>query len=211
MRALTIRQPWASLIAQGVKTIETRSWKAPAAAIGERVAIHAGAKVPAEGMDVGRWTVERWRDDPARPCMVGGGDWRTPGSVVNPIDLPLGAVVATAVLTDCVPMVPVNICTEGPHLTVYSTALGLCQGSTVVGGVDDVTDQLPFGDFAPRRWAWLLDDVKPTTERCPTCWGGWVAFDLDGGRATGCATCGTTNGCEPVPARGKQGLWRWTP
>jgi len=22
-------------------------------------------------------------------------------------------------------------------------------------------DQLPFGDFAPGRWAWLLDDVEP--------------------------------------------------
>lgn len=26
MRALSIRQPWASLIARGVKTIETRTW-----------------------------------------------------------------------------------------------------------------------------------------------------------------------------------------
>ena len=39
MKALTVRQPWASLIALGVKTIETRSWRAPKALIGERIAM----------------------------------------------------------------------------------------------------------------------------------------------------------------------------
>ena len=29
MKALTLHQPWASLIAHGVKTIETRSWAPP--------------------------------------------------------------------------------------------------------------------------------------------------------------------------------------
>ena len=44
MEALTLHQPWASLIAHGVKTIETRSW-ASAAIVGERLAIHAGRRV----------------------------------------------------------------------------------------------------------------------------------------------------------------------
>jgi hypothetical protein len=26
---------------------------------------------------------------------------------------------------------------------------------------DDVTDQLPFGDFTPGRYAWLLEDITP--------------------------------------------------
>lgn len=43
MRALTVKQPWASLIASGEKIIENRSWRPPAALIGERIAIHAGA------------------------------------------------------------------------------------------------------------------------------------------------------------------------
>ena len=42
--AITIWQPWASLIAAGCKRYEFRSWPAPRAYIGERIAIHAGAR-----------------------------------------------------------------------------------------------------------------------------------------------------------------------
>ena len=45
MKAITLHQPWASLIADGRKTIETRSWPPPRALVGERIAIHAGRKV----------------------------------------------------------------------------------------------------------------------------------------------------------------------
>ncbi len=45
MKALTLHQPWASLIATGVKTIETRSWPPPPSVIGHRIAIPAGRKV----------------------------------------------------------------------------------------------------------------------------------------------------------------------
>ena len=44
MKALTLHQPWASLIAEGPKTVETRSWSAPAWVIGQRIAIHAGKR-----------------------------------------------------------------------------------------------------------------------------------------------------------------------
>lgn len=87
MKALTLWQPWASLIAVGVKAIETRSWPAPAALV--------------------VWA----------PCEHGG---------IEPID---------------------------------------------------VSDQQPYGDFAPGRWAWLLDHV----EQLP----------------------------QPVPAKGRQGVWNW--
>ena len=42
MKALTLHQPWASLIACGAKRIETRSWPPPKSLIGKRIAIHAG-------------------------------------------------------------------------------------------------------------------------------------------------------------------------
>ena len=45
MKALTLHQPYATLIAEGIKTIETRSWKPPHNVIGERIAIHAGQTV----------------------------------------------------------------------------------------------------------------------------------------------------------------------
>ena len=45
MKALTLHQPWASLIADGRKTIETRSWPPPRTLVGERIAIHAGRQI----------------------------------------------------------------------------------------------------------------------------------------------------------------------
>lgn len=43
MKALTIRQPWASLIALGVKSIETRSWPTQGRLDGLAVALFATA------------------------------------------------------------------------------------------------------------------------------------------------------------------------
>lgn len=44
MKAITLWQPWASLIAWGYKTIETRSHGRFAGLVGERIAIHAGLR-----------------------------------------------------------------------------------------------------------------------------------------------------------------------
>lgn len=44
MKALTIWQPWASLIAIGAKPYEFRSWVAPKSIWNKRIAIHAGVK-----------------------------------------------------------------------------------------------------------------------------------------------------------------------
>jgi hypothetical protein len=42
--AITIWQPWATLIAEGFKPFEFRGWPAPVALRGKRIAIHAGAR-----------------------------------------------------------------------------------------------------------------------------------------------------------------------
>lgn len=44
MKALTIWQPWASLIVAGAKPYEFRGWRAPRSLIGQRIVIHAGAR-----------------------------------------------------------------------------------------------------------------------------------------------------------------------
>jgi hypothetical protein len=46
VKALPLWQPWASLVEVGAKRIETRHWPAPAALLGQRIAIHA-TKTPA--------------------------------------------------------------------------------------------------------------------------------------------------------------------
>src|SRR5574343_1782891 len=102
-------QPWATLIALGVKTIETRPAPPkgdmrpdgvrglPGLAIsrGERVAIHAGSRRPSSAPG---WT-----------AFHGGSEHylRPEGRfryLDQPIPLPLGAVVATAVVADALPI-----------------------------------------------------------------------------------------------------------
>lgn len=224
MKALTIRQPYATLIALGVKTIETRSWRAPQALIGQTIAIHAGKHRP---KDV--WCSAS-ADPVFPPPLARLYDY---GKCVDPQesndgewwryrwDGPLGAIVATATLADCVPMIdatdPEDYCAdmEAGFLAVLPkgdlSAWFYADGSDLDGRC--ITDQLPYGDFQPGRWAWLLTDVKPTTERCPACMGTWapcrVCFTLT--RLPGGFYIGGAGTCPPIPAKGKQGLWEWRP
>lgn len=44
MKAISIKQPWASLIAHGIKDIENWTWKCPNEYIGQRVLVHTSQK-----------------------------------------------------------------------------------------------------------------------------------------------------------------------
>jgi hypothetical protein len=98
MKALTVWQPWATLVAIGAKAHEFRGHnRVPRAAIGARIAIHAGQKiVPRE--EIGELIVRLENDDPttglikdlALPYLQ--AIWNKPELIVR------GAVVATAVL-----------------------------------------------------------------------------------------------------------------
>ncbi len=115
MYAISLHQPWASLIACGAKPFETRSWSPPAWLIGQRIAIHA-AKKPIDADD------REW----ARCCGA--------------VDLPLGAIVCTALL-------------ERAYL---------CHGKAPPGYPTD-----EFGDYSEGRWAWLLTGVTPLPTPLP--------------------------------------------
>ncbi len=113
MKALTVWQPWASLIAIKAKPYEFRGWKPPRSIIGRRIAIHAGVR-PVRKSEVlellGRL---RGGDPKDNPCLkpdlaipalervlasltTGGGALF--GSEENPGGLPLGHVVCTAIV-----------------------------------------------------------------------------------------------------------------
>lgn len=82
--ALTIRQPWASLLALGVKQMETRSWDTK---VRGPVAIHAGLAMPCPRRDyfaLGEFEFER--------CTSGLIMWG-PGYEKGTL-LPMGAVLA---------------------------------------------------------------------------------------------------------------------
>src|SRR5438105_13649736 len=79
--ALSVRQPWAQLIALGAKRYETRSWSTQYRGL---IAIHAG---------------RRWTDDErakARLALVTRA--LRAGGMTNPEHLPRGAIIATAQL-----------------------------------------------------------------------------------------------------------------
>lgn len=79
MKALTLWQPWASLIALGYKHYETRSWKRNSL-IGQRIAIHAAKRPPKDlPYDLSH---ELAKLD------------------LDPLGLPLGAVLGTAVVAN---------------------------------------------------------------------------------------------------------------
>lgn len=198
MKAITVRQPWASLIAFRVKTVETRgrriSWRG-------RIAIHAAQHnrrplwmpEPVARAVAGHGLGGIITSSPAGPVRVEG--WR----------LPSGVIVGSAVLADCVPIVnEADPIPGGPF--VYGDPGNFIQ---VHDGPDDSAPrysetEVDLGDYRPGRWALLLDDIAPTTERCPWCWGESTADDP-------CAVCDGAYVCDPVPARGQQAVpWEWT-
>lgn len=154
--ALTLTQPWASLVALREKRIETRSWQT---GYRGRIAIHAGKGPATYG-----WQYLQHLCRNVEPFRSVLAPLIQDGHVAE--RLPLGAIVATAELVACEPIFRDGLGplrdAQGPHLP------------------QPISDQeRAFGDYSPGRFAWLLGEIKPLEQ--------------------------------PIPARGAQGLWRWTP
>lgn len=141
MKALTIYQPWASLIALGVKEIETRSWntnyRGP-------LAIHAANRR--------RWPCE------AFPMMKDGRVIDACHEAKNLTGMlgweslwPRGMIVATCYLFDCKKI--------SPWWDLYSYN----QEKRVTEKISESIEGL-VGDFTPGRYAWLLTDIQPLAE-----------------------------------------------
>ena len=133
MKTLTLTQPWAALVAIGAKRIETRSW---GTSYRGPLAIHAAKGFP-------RWAKEFTTDPVCYEAMR--------NHVFKPHwfpAYPLGAVLATCKLFDCVRMTEPPV----PRLPVS------------IGRYDDTLlnrpVELDFGDYSPGRYAWILGEVK---------------------------------------------------
>ena len=181
MKALTVRQPWASLIVHGPKHIETRSKPTK---IRGRIGIIAGKHRPTsfwlnEWADDGGlskapapWNayagdLDRWFD--AMESNDGNGQWRYDYRWSR---FPFGALLGTVELYDCVPIVDGPFAPSRriqPHCAGRGLELAEADVRTECdafspGETLDVTDQLPYGEFYPGRWAWLLRDPQPLAE-----------------------------------------------
>src|SRR3954470_3027657 len=93
MKCLTVRQPWAYLIIAGIKRIENRS---RATKFRGRLAIHAAQKLDGDWNDI--------LDAEGGPVGLDEEVEVQGGTVLPPVSsLPLGAIVGTVEVTDCVP------------------------------------------------------------------------------------------------------------
>ena len=85
MKAISIKQPWASLIVHGIKDVENRTWKCPQKYIGQRVLIHASMSA------VGTYSIPKRLFINSKACAI-----------LESKNLPKGAIVGSVVIEDCV-------------------------------------------------------------------------------------------------------------
>lgn len=161
LKALTIYQPWASLIMAGAKPFEFRGWHPPVSILGKRIVIHAGAKKIDVDLVRDLYHALYFRD--------------------------ISETIAQAAAETCLhadPAIPILRRALQPGNDPLPMAVGL--GTAMVG--------VPrFGtDIAKEFGVTRAND----SDRDQHANWGWPMLDIDVWP-------------EPIPMRGKQGLWNW--
>lgn len=140
MKALTLIQPWATLIAIGAKCIETRSW---ATKYRGPLAIHASQKFP-------RWAKDLCFEQNIGNALLCARIWG--GTIYTLEDLPLGCMVAVCQLVECEPILR-------PGWRYLDETI---QPFTI-----PEEPERSFGDYTPGRYAWILANVQPLPRPIP--------------------------------------------
>lgn len=143
--AITLWEPWATLVAIGAKPIEWRGWPAPRAYRGRRIAIHAGAR------PVRRAEVAGLLFDLRAVDGLGWGTALVPEIAIPflerlqraPRSLPLGHIVCTAML--------------GEPRRALDLVAELYAGRP----------QLDSDRIDHSKWGWPLTDVVPLAPPVP--------------------------------------------
>lgn len=172
MKALTLHQPWAALVATGTQTVVSMRYETSYRGL---LAVHAAKS---------DYHLRAHDGDPARchgkalaaTCRAGA-----------PQHLVLGAIVGSCNLVECAPIGgPMDFSTgliegEVPHMAnrtvvVHHDAFGTLFDEDVVidgpvSGLRSIADQLAYDGLAVGKWAWVLENAEPTERRCPLCWG----------------------------------------
>lgn len=157
MKALTLTQPWATLVAIGAKRIETRSWRTNYRG---PLAIHAAKEFP-------RWCQSLCWQMPFTAVLWRHFEPKREEEIVE--RLPRGAVIATGYLIDCAP-------TERLMDSTYPI-LERTEFAKLMTPIERA-----FGDFSPSRWGWIFKDMKRTSEPIPAkgMLGLWEWFSGEG-------------------------------
>jgi hypothetical protein len=97
MKALTIWQPWASLIIEGAKPYEFRGWRVPRSIVGQRIVIHAAARKPnRQEMWMLLCALRTGGEYAAETCLI--ASQAEPVLERSWMDLPLACGLGTAVI-----------------------------------------------------------------------------------------------------------------
>jgi len=160
LKAITLTQPWASLVMCGAKKIETRSWRTKYQG---RVVIHAakGMPMPALALAMGLSAVSGFREAPMFKAALDRAG-------LQGDHLPRGVALGVVTLVGCYPIIR-----------------GYPEGMVNTAGVFGYhqpakdTDEYAFGDWGPGRWAWVLNDPRPFVEPFP-CRGSLGLWDYHG-------------------------------
>ncbi|WP_103730675.1 ASCH domain-containing protein [Novosphingobium sp. HII-3] len=142
MKALTVHQPFASLIMAGAKPYEFRSWRPHAAMIGQRVVIHASSRKISKPLAADLFVAVRDQAlssivtatlDPAKALPVLARAWEPAGE-----PLPLSAGLGTVIIGQPIP-------------------------------AQEVADApgLPLAEGEQDLWAWPMLDVQRWTQPAP--------------------------------------------
>lgn len=143
MYAISLWQPWASLIAEGVKVQETRSWSPPHWLIGQRIAIHAAKR------RVTKKLLKHLPKEIHDPMIKAyGWDWLS--------TMPYGAVICTAELFGVARIVDNESDDQGSL-----PAIRVKTGEQVAIVPD------PYGDYSAGRYIWGLQHIKKTVPPIP--------------------------------------------
>lgn len=154
MKAITLTQPWATLVAIGAKRIETRSWstnyRGP-------LAIHAGKGLGTIGGNGG--FMDLCSHEPFKSVLE--AYWESLIQSTTTVfelanGMPRGAIIATCNLVSVIGTSVIDHAPyewKAPDERIYRFYL---------------TDQeRAFGDYTPGRFAWLLADVEKLERPIP--------------------------------------------
>lgn len=131
MKAISVWQPWASLVACGAKRIETRGWET---SYRGPLAIHAAKKWDGELRETLRRPIFRG----ALHEVLGWHQLRVLDSHKLVNVLPHGMVLCVVDLVNCVPI-----------------------ERAIAAGIS--LPEYQYGNYAPGRYAWKLENVRPLT------------------------------------------------
>jgi hypothetical protein len=180
MKAISLWQPWASLIAAGAKPFETRHWAPPRKLIGATIAIHAAKKIDKDAIDLAERVAygQHSAGGFALADKLEELDRETPDEmfgIFGQATFPIGCVVCTARLEAAFQLGEAVAGATIPAARIVRRITSRpAQMTEAEVRIDD------FGDYSPGRWAWLLTSITPFVPPPPAV-GHQGFFDLPQG------------------------------